>query len=364
LTAKRILFSRELTSTDVHENLRDGIQAEKQGYDFVWIPDHLVDIRPPTSILDAWTALSYVGSHTKKLMMASGVTDTQRVHPAKTANIVATLDNITDGRAVLGIGAGEVMNTKPYGIAWESSEVRIQRVREAIEVVRLLWASTYEKPVSYKGECFSLDKAHLDLLPVQKPAPPVYVGAYYSTRMLEITGELSDGWYPAYYFTVDAYRERLAIIREAARKAGRRFESIDRMVTMPVVIGDRASLTKQMKEKLKRQMITNRYLFRILGVEEALESVPKEMHYQLVSPTTAGNKMIDKIAAKLHVPDEALEKGVEEMMALGTAEQCIESVERFVKAGATHVLVNCPVDGWEEDYRAIAGKIIPHFKSR
>lgn len=74
--------------------------------------------------------------------------------------------------------------------------------------------------------------------------------------------------------------------------------------------------------------------------------------------------MIDKVAAKLQVPDEALEKGVEEMMALGTADQCIESVERFVKAGATHVLVNCPVDGWDEDYRAIASKIIPHFKSR
>ncbi len=359
---KRILFSRELLSTDVHENLKDAITAEKQGYDFVWIPDHLVDIRPPTVVLDAWTALSYVGSHTKKLMMASGVTDTQRIHPAKTANIVATLDHITNGRAILGIGAGEVMNTKPYGIKWESTDVRIQRFREAIEVVKLLWASSYEKPVSYKGEYYSLDKAYLDLPPVQKPAPPIYVGAYSSSKMLQIAGELADGWYPAYYYTVKAYRERLEIIREASKKARRRFDSIDRMVTLPVIIGDRASLAKQMKEKLKRQMVTNTYLFRILGAEDALASFPKDIHYQLVSPSMAGNRTLDKVASKLQVPDEALEKGVDEMMALGTPDQCIESLERFAKAGATHFLVNCPVDGWNEDYRAIASKIMPHFR--
>jgi phthiodiolone/phenolphthiodiolone dimycocerosates ketoreductase len=360
---RRILFSRELVSTDVHENLRDAIKAEKLGYDAVWVPDHLVDIRPPAAIMDAWTALSYIGSHTKKIMLASGVTDTQRIHPAKTANIVATLDNITGGRAILGIGAGEVMNTKPYGIPWESSDVRIRRVREAIQVARLLWASSYEKPVSFRGECYRLVSAHLDLLPLQKPAPPVYVGAYYSTKMMEVTGELADGWYPAFYYTVKAFRERLAIISQAAGRAGRRFDSIDRMASLPVVIGDRSSLAKKMKEKLKRQMITNRYLFKILGVEDALEAVPKKLHYQLVVPTASGNRMLDRVASKLEVPEEALEKGVDEMMALGSPDQCIESLERFVKAGATHIMVNCPLEGWDEDYRAVATKIMPHFRS-
>lgn len=359
---KTILFSRELVSTDVSENLKDAVKAERMGYDAVWVPDHLVDIRPPAAIMDAWTVLSYIGSHTKRIMLASGVTDTQRIHPAKTANIVATLDNITNGRAVLGIGAGEVMNTKPYGIPWESSEVRIQRVRESIQVARLLWASSYEDPVSFKGECYSLDRAHLDLLPVRKPAPPVYVGAYHSTKMMEVTGELADGWYPAFYYTAKAFRERLDVIREAARRAGRRFDSIDRMASLPVMIGDRSSLAKQMKEKLKRMMITNRYLFKMLGAEEALESVPRELHYQLVTPTEKGNWMLDKVASKLEVPDEALERGVEEMMALGTPDQCIEAIERFVKAGATHVMVNCPLEGWDEDYRAVATKVMPHFR--
>ena len=355
-------LSRELTSTDVHENLRDGILAENQGYDCLWIPDHLTDIPPPTVVLDAWTALSYVGSHTKRIRVASGVTDTQRIHPAKTANIVATLDNITDGRAVLGIGAGEVMNTKPYGIPWESSEVRIKRVEEAIRVIRLLWSSSYSKPVSFEGDYYRLDQAHLDLAPVQKPSPPIYVGAYSSSKMLAIAGELADGWYPAFYYTVGSYREKLGIIRDAAGTAGRSFDSIDRMAYVPIVIGEKSpSLIRDLKKYLKRQMIMNRYLFKILGVEDALDSVPRELNYQLIAPTLDYSKMIDRVVSKLLIPDEALEKGLDEMMAIGTPDQCIHSLERFVKAGATHICVNVPLGG-REDYRSIASEIIPHFR--
>lgn len=359
---KGITFSRELTSTDVHENLRDAILSEKQGYDLVWVPDHLTDIPPPVVVLDTWTMLSYVGSHTKKLRVASGVTDTQRIHPAKTANIVATLDNITDGRAVLGIGAGEVMNTRPYGIPWESSKVRIKRVEEALRVMRLLWGSSYKNPVDFKGEYYSLEQAHLDLPPVQKPSPPIYVGAYHSTRMLEIAGELADGWYPAFYYTVDGYRERLSVIREAAKRAGRKFDAFDRMVYVPVVVARKTSaLTKQLKEVLKRQMITNNYLFKVLGAEDALETLPKELHYQLITPTLDYSRMIDKVVSKLEVPDEALERGVDEMMAVGTADECVEALQRFIKAGATHVCVNKPLD-WKDDFRAVATKVMPHLR--
>lgn len=360
--ARRILFSRELMSTDVHENLRDAVLAERQGFDCLWIPDHLTDIPPPTVVLDAWTALSYVGSHTKRIRVASGVTDTQRIHPAKTANIVATLDNITDGRAVLGIGAGELMNTKPYGIPWESSEMRVERVEEAIRVIRLLWSSSYDRPVSFEGEHFRLDRAHLDLSPVQKPSPPIYVGAYSSSKMLAIAGEFADGWYPAFYYTVAAYRERLGVIREAAARTGRRFDTIDRVAYVPVVIGERSpSLVRDLKRYLKRQMITNRYLFKVLGVEEALASVPKELHYQLVAPTPDYARMIDRVVERLEVPDEALERGLDEMMAIGPPDQCLGSLERFVKAGATHICVSAPLGG-RADYGAIASKIIPHFR--
>jgi len=130
------------------------------------------------------------------------------------------------------------------------------------------------------------------------------------------------------------------------------------------VIGEKSSsLMRDLKKYLKRQMIMNRYLFKILGVEEALDSVPKELNYQLIAPTLGYSKMIDKVVSKLLIPDEALEKGLDEMMAIGTPDQCIHSLERFVKAGATHICVNVPLGG-REDYRAIASEIIPHIRHR
>jgi len=101
-------------------------------------------------------------------------------------------------------------------------------------VIRLLWSSSYSKPVSFEGDYYRLDQAHLDLAPVQKPSPPIYVGAYSSSKMLAIAGELADGWYPAFYYTVGSYREKLGIIRDAAGTAGRSFDSIDRMAYVPM----------------------------------------------------------------------------------------------------------------------------------
>jgi len=65
--------------------LQRAFRAEELGYDFLWVPDHLSDIQPATSIYDAWSVLGYIGARTEKVMLGSGVTDIQRMHPAKPA---------------------------------------------------------------------------------------------------------------------------------------------------------------------------------------------------------------------------------------------------------------------------------------
>src|SRR5271165_1897367 len=108
---RRLSFSRELVGDNVDDIVADGVEAERLGFDVVWVPDHLVDIQPLQAITDTWTTLAFIGAKTQKIKMGSGVTDIQRMHPAKIANTVTTLDNLTHGRAILGIGAGEIMNT-------------------------------------------------------------------------------------------------------------------------------------------------------------------------------------------------------------------------------------------------------------
>src|SRR5579872_645706 len=232
---RRLNFSRELVGDNVSGIVEEAIEAEKSGYDFIWVPDHLVDIRPLLAIFDAWTTLGYIGAKTQKVKLASGVTDLQRIHPAKIANIVATLDNLTEGRAVLGIGAGEIMNTRPYGIEWQPKDVRLRRFRETLQVIRLLWSSIYEKPVDFSGEFYSLDKAHLSLAPLQK-YPPIYIGSWSSKETLRIAGELADGWYPGSQFTPEDYANKVQIVKDAARKTNRSVESLDIMASIPTFV--------------------------------------------------------------------------------------------------------------------------------
>jgi len=361
---RRLNFSRELVGDNVSGIVEEAIEAEKSGYDFIWVPDHLVDIRPLLAIFDAWTTLGYIGAKTQKVKLASGVTDLQRIHPAKIANIVATLDNLTGGRAVLGIGAGEIMNTRPYGIEWQPKDVRLRRFRETLQVIRLLWSSTYEKPVNFSGEFYSLDKAHLSLAPLQK-YPPIYIGSWSSKETLRIAGELADGWYPGSQFTPEDYANKVQIVKDAARKTNRSVESLDIMASIPTfVVEDKNKLPllkRNIKIALKKKLILNQYLWKIFGLRKDDVSLPRELDYQFATPGPLYDEALTTAVENLSVPDEALERAIDKMIAIGSVDECVSTVEKFVKAGATHIFFSS-VLGTRENYALIGEEIIPRLR--
>jgi alkanesulfonate monooxygenase SsuD/methylene tetrahydromethanopterin reductase-like flavin-dependent oxidoreductase (luciferase family) len=363
LKSKRLNFSRELLGDDIHQAVKDGQEAELLGFDFIWVPDHLVDIRPLMAIFDAWTTLAFIGAKTNKIRLGSGVTDVQRMHPAKTANIVSTLDNLTDGRAVLGIGAGEIMNTKPYGIDWEKKETRLKRLRETLQVIKLLWSSSYEKPVTYSGDFYSLDNAQLSLSPIQHD-PPIYIGSFSSKEMLRIVGELADGWYPGSQNTPERFKENVQIIREAALKAGRAFEAIDVIANVPTfVCKDKNQITQlntKIKNALKTKLLLNQYLWKVFGLKGEL-SIPRELEYQFASPGPQYDSALRSALDKLSVPDEVLEKAIESMIAIGSVDDCVSTIERFLESGATHIFFSGLL-GTRENYGLIGQEVIPRLK--
>jgi phthiodiolone/phenolphthiodiolone dimycocerosates ketoreductase len=211
-------FGYVVVSTDPRDAVQQGILAEKSKFDVVWIPDHFTDMDGDR--LEPWTVLSAIATQTRKIRLGSAVTDTQRSHPARTAQSVASVDTISRGRAILGIGAGEAMNIVPFGLPWDTPSCRISRLEEAIQVIRLLWASSREEPVNFTGKHFKLLNAFLSQSPVQKPHPPIYVGAFSSKKTLQVVGRCGDGWY-AWLNTPESFKERWAIIRDAAKSVGR-----------------------------------------------------------------------------------------------------------------------------------------------
>ncbi|MEM2970613.1 MAG: LLM class flavin-dependent oxidoreductase, partial [Candidatus Bathyarchaeia archaeon] len=124
------------------EVIRDtALLAEKIGFDSYWMPDHLVATGVKRwEALEAWSTLCALAVQTKRIKLASGVSDTYRHHPAVLAQMAATCDVLSNGRAILGIGIGEAMNLVPFGILHDKP---VERTVEAIQIIRRLFVEDF-----------------------------------------------------------------------------------------------------------------------------------------------------------------------------------------------------------------------------
>ena len=362
MSRKTIRFSCYAPGPDPRAAADRAAAMEPLGFDCVWVSDHLTEMPPAQAVMDSWTMLADIGARTATVRLGNGVIDIQRVHPAKVASMVATLDHLTNGRVNLGIGAGEVMNTRPYGMPWEPSAVRIGRLRESLEVMKLLWGSSIDEPVSYAGEHYRLDNAHLALPPVQKPHPPIYVGAFTATGMFHIIGEMCHGWLPGTPNTEASLKRKLAAIRGAAERAGRSMEEIDVIASVPFAVSGRRAVREKAKELLKRTLVYHTRLLEDLGMEVEVGPARKELEYQYIDPTADQANELHAAVERLHLPEETVDRGMDEMMAVGTLEQCIGSFERLVDLGVTNIEPR-PIIANEENREILVREIIPHFKS-
>jgi len=306
--------------------VRYGRLLERNGFDSVWLSDHLVDLGGG-GIVDPWTVGAAIAVKTKRILICSAVTDVQRIHPANTAHLVANLDTLSRGRAVLGIGAGEAMNIQPFGIKWEKPAERAARVKEAIEVIKLLWASTIDEPAHYQGHFYTLNAAFLDQHPTRKPHPPVYVGALGSERMLRVVGEHGDGWM-GWINTPKTLKDRAEKIGKFAEAAARKFEDIQPATMLHVALSDDNEELKKAVDRGKIDLLSERLAVESLGFEP-----PQFPHLQRFTISKRSEEDLKRLA--MYIPDEVAYK----CMAIGGEEESIEKIEALAKAGATHIAI-------------------------
>jgi phthiodiolone/phenolphthiodiolone dimycocerosates ketoreductase len=201
-------------------------------YHSVWLPDHMVSFWPdalwtpeftdlatvspsPHRHLDGMAVAAAAAVLTSTVTLATSVVDTVRRHPALLAQSALTVDHLSRGRFILGLGSGETENIVPYGFEYAKP---VSRFEEALKVIRLLWDTPGS--VDFDGEFYRLDHARLDTEPYEGQFPPIWIGAS-GPRMLEIVGRYADGWWPAGAWTPEHYGEMLGAVRQSAERAGR-----------------------------------------------------------------------------------------------------------------------------------------------
>ncbi len=206
-------------------------KRREQGFAAVWWADHLLHWFPPSIWTpdlvpaartqasphvwcDPFALIAAAAQHVPDIRFGVGVTDTVRRHPAALAQTALTLDHATQGRFILGVGAGEALNLTPIGM---ENRRAVGRLRESLEVMRLLFATTDE--VDYEGEHVTLRGAAVGLTPFGDAPPPIWVAAH-GPRGLELTGRLADGWFPV-ATDPETYARMWSRVERAAGDAGR-----------------------------------------------------------------------------------------------------------------------------------------------
>jgi phthiodiolone/phenolphthiodiolone dimycocerosates ketoreductase len=240
--------------------------ADSGRYHSVWLPDHMVSFWPdsiwtpeftdlatvspsPHRHLDALAVAGTVAALTKNMLIATSVVDTVRRHPSLLAQTALTLDHLSRGRFILGLGSGELENTVPYGFDFSKP---VSRFEESLKVIRLLWDT--KGPVDFTGQFYKLHHARLDTEPFEGRFPRIWIGAV-GPRMLDITGRYADGWWPAGIYSPEDYASKLKTVRDTAERAGRDPLAITPAHMIPCFIGDEAEIAEIVQAPLVKAYV-------------------------------------------------------------------------------------------------------------
>jgi phthiodiolone/phenolphthiodiolone dimycocerosates ketoreductase len=308
-------------------------------YHSIWLPDHMVSFWPdsiwtpeftdlasvspsPHRHLDGLAVASAAAVLTRNVPLVSAVVDTVRRHPTMLAQTALTIDHLSRGRFILGLGSGESENVLPYGFDFARP---VSRFEEALKVIRLLWEA--DGPVDFDGRFYTLKHARLDTEPYDGQPPPIWIGAS-GPRMLDIAGRYADGWWPAGAWTPEHYAEMLSAVRTSAERAGRDPLAITPCFIQVCLIGeDQAALAEILQAPLVKAFLlqVSAETLRGFGFEHPMG--PDWRGFHDIDPAVLTRERIVEFMAKTQ-PEMLLA-----VVPNGTPKEVAAIIKTFVDAG-------------------------------
>jgi alkanesulfonate monooxygenase SsuD/methylene tetrahydromethanopterin reductase-like flavin-dependent oxidoreductase (luciferase family) len=203
---------RPLEPPDILTFNRRAISLLSPEFTTLWTEDHFQKGASPA--LEAWTTLSFMAAEFPRYRLGNLVLSQSYRNPAMLAKMSATLQYLSGGRLILGIGAGwQDDEYHAYGYTFPSPGVRVAQLTEAIELLRVMWT---ESPATYHGQHYQVENAYCE--PRPDPLPPIVVGAE-GEKMLKVVARLADGWNTG--LPLEAFQRRYALLRQYCQEIGR-----------------------------------------------------------------------------------------------------------------------------------------------
>lgn len=210
------------------------VRIEKLGYHSIWVTDHFWNRGvPEADVLECTSAMSALGVATGQLRIGSLVICNSFRNPGLLAKVLATIDNLSNGRIEIGLGAGWMEEEyRAYGYEFPSTGARLRQLDEAIQIIKLLMT---ENRVSFDGRYYKLAEAYCNPKPLQKPHPPITIGGSGEKVMLRLVATHADRWNcPAGY---RSFEHKLDVLKQHCQAVGRKIEEINISEQLLVCIG-------------------------------------------------------------------------------------------------------------------------------
>jgi len=200
----------------VHQNL----QALRGRFDSVWLSDHFIPgtgwMPPEPDTLECWTATAAFAAAYPEYVFGQIVLGNSYRHPPLLAKMAATLQALTAGRLILGIGAGWMEREyRAYGYPFPPAAVRLQELGEAVQILRLMWTTS---PASFSGRHYTVTEAYCRPLPA--PPPPILIGAAGERLALRLVARHADMWNLS-GVSPEGFARKAAVLEEHCRAVGR-----------------------------------------------------------------------------------------------------------------------------------------------
>ena len=218
--------------------------AEATGWDSLFLADHfLPDEDELIPVHECWMTLAALARDVPRVRLGTLVAGNTYRHPAVLANMIATLDNLSDGRVVLGLGSGwHYGEHTAYGIEFNDFPIRLRKLNEACQVIKGLFANDY---TDFEGEFYTLTRAPMLPKPKQKNLP-LLIGGGGEKVTLKIAAKYADEW--NVWGDVPILKHKMAILDQHCEAVGRDPSEIERSGVALLFLSDDEAYVKRMKK--------------------------------------------------------------------------------------------------------------------
>src|SRR5215467_10562161 len=258
-------------------------QADEAGFDSLWVMDHFFQIRitgnpPQAPMPEAYATLGVLAGQTKRIRLGTLVTSVAYRHPGVLVKTVTTLDVLTGGRMIFGVGAGAPWNIQPagpgttfeaegLGIPFPSLPERFERLEELLQIAHQMWRGD-ERP--YQGQHYQLVRPLNSPNSVQRPHPPILIGGSGERKTLRLVARYADACnlfdIPGSRFK-DDLGHKLEVLRQHCHQVGRDYAQIEKTCASAFDLGE------DRREGLRR-LVEHLHELAAVGIDHVLLTPP------------------------------------------------------------------------------------------